>query len=77
MEMLRFRYSEVYEALYKIFLTRQHEATEAMPLILDEFSSYECAKAAASTRLSSKTFFKINPEVTIEWEKIKNKLGIT
>lgn len=76
MEILRSRYSEVYNGLYKIFLTKQHESTEAMPLILDEFSSYECAKAAAWVRLSSKIFFKINPEVTIEWGKIKTKLGM-
>ena len=77
MEILRFRYSEVYDGLYKIFLTKQHESTEAMPLILDGFSSYECAKAAASIRLPSKIFFKINPEVTIEWERIKKILGMT
>jgi len=76
-EILRFRCSEIYNELYKLFLTKAHKSTEAIPIILDGFSSYECSKAAGNVKLPSKIFLKINPEVSIEWEKVKNTLEIS
>lgn len=76
MEILRNRYCEVYNDLYKVFLLKQHEGSESVPLFLDAMSNYECAKAAAGIKLSSKIFNKLNPSVTKEWEEIKVKLGI-
>ncbi len=76
MEVLRSRYFEVYNDLYKVFLVKRHESPESVPLILDAFSNYECAKAAAGINLSTKIFDKINPIVTKEWEEIKVNLGI-
>lgn len=76
MELLRLKCREVYNDLYNFFLTKQDKSLQAPALVLDIFSSYECAKAAASIILTTKIFEKINPEVIIEWENIKKQLNI-
>lgn len=76
MEIYRLRCSEVYSDMFKYFSTGLHAGTEALPCVVDGFSDYECAKASANIVTSSKIFYKINPALTVDWEKIKVKLGI-
>ncbi len=78
LEVLRFRHERTYEQLHAHFL---HEVGEASPrataTILDAFVAYETAKSSAGLLLSTKVFNKINPSLTLKWEKIRSDLKMT
>ena len=77
LEILRFRVGRVYDELYNHFL-RGEVADQALNIatILDNVVSYESAKAAATIKLSSKIFHKLNNTLTSEWDDIRRRLKI-
>ena len=76
-EILRFRNNAIYNDLYNLFLHRESsEPNNMVASMLDAFASYESAKASASIKQSSKIFDKLNSRLTLDWDKIKDKLGI-
>jgi len=76
MEVYRLRCAEVYNDLFKFFANKLHNGMGSFPCVVDSFSDYECAKASASIITSTKLFDKLNPQLSLEWERIKEKLGI-
>ena len=77
LEVLRSRNEKIYNNLYSVFL-HQVDLTKNSGIsdILNSFASYEAAKEAASIKQSSKIFFKLNEELSKEWELICRKLKI-
>ena len=75
LEALRFRHKQIYKQLYDHFL---HDIGEKTPggkaAILDAFTAYESTKAVAGIKLSTKTFEKLNDNLTREWHRIRTKL---
>ena len=76
MELLKTRVCEAYNDMYRYFLTKPSNISESTALILESFSHYESAKAAATIRLSSKIFNELNSELSAEWQRIKLELKI-
>lgn len=75
LETLRFRCNQTYEQLYAHFLHGVGENTsEGIATILDAFTAYESTKAVAGIKLSTKTFEKLNDNLTREWHGIRTKL---
>ena len=75
LEILESRFNEVYDHLYTHFHQNVGDTgPESVALILNEFSSYESAKSAASITLSTKIFNEKNEELSAEWEEIKSDL---
>ncbi len=75
METLRFRCNQTYEQLYAHFLHGVGENTpEGIATILDAFTAYESTKAVVGINLSTKTFGKLNDNLTREWHRIRTKL---
>ena len=78
LELLCHKNEVIHESLYNHFLSYKTTIDDVKTAkILDCFVSYECAKSNASIKQSSKIFDKINPQLSSEWESIKEKLNIT
>lgn len=77
LEFLRTRISNVYETLYSYFQKGPPvDDLFSVANVLDAFVEYECAKAAASIKQSTKTFDRLNPSLTQEWDRIRQVLKI-
>jgi hypothetical protein len=77
LEILRIRYENIYEQLHSHFLHGiGGDSPRAIATVLDSFASYETAKAASGTLLSSKVFFDLNPSLTQEWSLIRKELNM-
>jgi hypothetical protein len=77
LEILRVRNERIYESLYALHLSQQETSNgNGMAALLDIFTDYECAKSSASIKLNSKTFHKLNPTLTAEWDNIKSRIGL-
>lgn len=74
LEILRLRHERVYERFYDFFRNNQKQNPQALATILDIFTDYESAKSAASLKLSTKTFNRLNPSLSEKWTKIRKKL---
>ncbi|WP_424578024.1 hypothetical protein [Bacillus cereus] len=81
LEVLHLKNKAIYECLYDIFLLHQQDSSagnekKLSAKLLDCFVKYESAKAYSGVKQDSAIFHKINPEVTQEWEEIKQRLNI-
>ncbi|MGG5787933.1 hypothetical protein ACQ3VH_12775 [Bacillus pretiosus] len=81
LEVLHSKNKAIYECLYDIFLLHQQDSSNGSEKrlsakLLDCFVKYESAKAYSGVKQDSAIFHKINPEVTQEWEDIKQRLDI-
>jgi len=77
LEMLRVRHERVYDELHSFFLHGLGNSSNgAIASVLNSFADYECAKTSASTKLSSKTFHKLNPILTEQWKVITDELNM-
>ncbi|MGH0631919.1 hypothetical protein [Bacillus pacificus] len=77
LEVLRYQTQTIYDELYRLFLTTGiKNSNKQMPYILDAFVKYEAAKAYSGVKQSTKIFKKINHEVSLEWEQVKQQLKI-
>jgi hypothetical protein len=78
LELLKSRVKNVYDNLYNHFLqNKDSQSPESISFILNEFASYESAKASSGIILSSDIFFKYNDDLTKKWEDIKTKLQMS
>ncbi|MEI6069728.1 MAG: hypothetical protein WCP96_20510 [Methylococcaceae bacterium] len=75
LEWLRVRCDNTYTHMYSIFQTSPNRSTMNAK-VLEYFTFYETGKANAGIMLSTKVFQKLNPSLSIEWEKIKTTLNI-
>lgn len=67
----------IYEDFHHLFLQLANEDNVVFKArILNLVIRYECTKASMGANLSTKIFNKLNPEISLEWEKIKKKLSI-
>lgn len=73
LEWLRIRSEKTFEDIFKLFQTRPAVA-QFNAHTLDAVSMYESSKATAAITLSSKIFDKLNPSLSVEWDKIKTTL---
>lgn len=77
LELLRERTGRVYDELYKDFLhSVDVDSPAGIASLLDSFASYEAAKASGAINLSSPIFSRLNPELSTEWNKIRQRLGL-
>ncbi|HDX9702088.1 TPA: hypothetical protein ROY42_006048 [Bacillus thuringiensis] len=81
LEVLHSKNKAIFECLYDIFLLHQQDNSagnekKLSAKLLDCFVKYESAKAYSGVKQDSAIFHKINPEVTQEWEEIKQRLNI-
>lgn len=75
--MLHNQNERIHNELYRLFLMKKDTPQKILfPLVIDSFVKYESAKAYSGVKQSTKIFHKINPEVTREWEQIKNTLKL-
>ena len=75
LEVFQLRVARIYESLYSLYLNRNSRpGTVSQAEILDAFSDYESAKAAASLYQPTRIFMQFNAALSEEWEKIKNKV---
>ncbi len=72
--VLNLRVKKVFSNFKQIF-SSVHK-TKRNSLIIDNVLNYEKTLSWASILLDSKTFDKLNPELTIEWERIKSEHGL-
>ena len=76
-EILRYKNKNVFNQLYSLLLQKNNLSTPVdIVRILDIFVYYESSKALASLKQSSKIFFKINHDLSSEWNKVKHKLNL-
>ncbi|MGP4076993.1 hypothetical protein [Halobacillus sp. K22] len=80
LEVLHAKNLSIYNNLYTIFYyheNREKEENDKLSaLLLDAFVKYEAAKAYSGVKQDTKLFYKIKPQITDEWEEIKQKLNI-
>jgi len=77
LEILRYHFERIYEDLHHYFLGRsEKESPSANAIILDAFASYESAKSTAGILLSTKEFQVLNPTLSKQWERTRQKLNI-
>lgn len=75
LEWLRDRCDRTFDDVYKLFLN-QPAASQFRAHALDAVTMYESSKAGAGITLSSKIFDKLNPELSIEWQRVKATLKL-
>ncbi|HEY8034869.1 MAG TPA: hypothetical protein VIF37_04695 [Methylobacter sp.] len=77
LEILRVRHESTYDQLHSHFLHKiGGDNQKAIATVLDSFASYEAAKAASGTLLSSKVFYELNPSLTRKWTQICKELNM-
>lgn len=78
LEVLRYSCKQIFEGLRQFFLANGLKANKkAIPIILNIVFRYETTVASMGVNLSSKVFHKINPTVSVEWEKIKKNINLS
>lgn len=76
-ELLRQETEKFYEELYSEFLHKVDlSSPNGIASILDTFASYEAAKSMTGIRQLRSIFQAINPDLSKEWDKTRNKLGM-
>lgn len=77
LEILRNSCSQLFKEFRQFFLTNGLSTNDQFSaVLLNVVFRYETVVASMGVHLSSKVFHKINPTVSIEWETIKENLGI-
>jgi hypothetical protein len=75
LEWLRVRFDSTYNSLYTLFQSKPPKAV-LYAKVLESFAFYETGKSNSGIALSSKTFRRLNPILSADWEKIKATLRI-
>lgn len=75
LEWLRMRFEKTFDDVYRLFKSRP-VAPIFNAMTLESLGMYETAKANGAITLSSRLFRKLDPELTVEWERIKAELKI-
>lgn len=74
--VLRFKTEHIHDELYNIFLLKNNDSLLIESRIINCFSTYEATKSLCSVKLSSRIFKRINPQVSQEWDAIKEILNL-
>lgn len=74
-EWLRSNAERVYASTYRLLQSRVG-AKQFLPQALDDFVSYETAKATAGVVVPSKLFDKLNNHLSRSWDDIRSKLNV-
>ena len=72
-DWIRSQFEKTYEDMYRLFQSRP-QPPEFAAQMLDTLSFYETTKANGGIVLSSKIFERLNPELSLEWDKVKATL---
>ncbi|WP_139559625.1 hypothetical protein [Methylotetracoccus oryzae] len=75
LEWLRIRCDDTYKHLYSVFQASPNRST-MNARVLEFAMFYETGKANAGIMLSAKVFQKLNPSLSMEWDRIKATLKI-
>jgi hypothetical protein len=75
LEWLRIRFEKTYDDVYRL-LQSKPTASKFNAMTLESLGMYETAKANAAITLCSKTFHRLNAELSAEWDQIKAGLKI-
>jgi hypothetical protein len=75
MEFLRGRLERTYDKARAIATAKLPRA-ELQAKVIESLTNYEVWKAQAAISQSSRLFHKLNPTLSIEWDKIRSQLGI-
>lgn len=73
---LKRRCDDLFDDLQQLFLA-DHSDEVFAALAFGYITKYEASKALASITLSDSIFEKVNPELSVKWDEIKPRLGIT
>lgn len=77
MEWLRSRVERLYDDLYALFQSTTNVASkEFRARVVEGVIRYETSKAQAGLSLSSRTFKRMNSELSRQWQSISDQLGI-
>lgn len=72
-EWLRIRSENIFRDLHRVFLSKpSQDVLNAQ--ILEAFSTYEASKSNGGIVLSPSIFAKLNPTLSLEWDRIRNSL---
>jgi hypothetical protein len=72
-DWIRSQFEKTYDEMYRLFRSRPQPPQFAAQM-LDTLSFYETTKANGGIVLSSKVFERLNPELSLEWDKVKATL---
>lgn len=75
LEWLRIRFEKTFDDVFRLFQTKPSVA-QFNAHALEALSMYETAKANAGITLSSTIFDKLNPTLSMEWDRVKETLKI-
>ncbi len=75
LEWLRIRFEKTFDDVFRLFQTKP-TVVQFNAHALDALLMYETAKANAGITLSSTIFDEINPNLSTEWDKLKEALKI-
>jgi hypothetical protein len=74
-ERFRIRTARVYKCLNDYFLLADGtEKPNDTAVVIGAFTDYECAKDEAALPLESEYFNKLNPELSRQWDEVKQRL---
>lgn len=76
LEIIRHGFEAIYDGCRRLFLNPVTNEQLFMGQVLDIVMKYEILKASMGVNLSTSIFQKINADTTIEWNKVKTRLGI-
>lgn len=77
LEVLQNRTERIHDDLCTHYRNRiDNTGNMGVAEIVDAFTAYEAAKAAASVSLSKPIFNKLNPELSVKWDQIRQNLRL-
>ena len=75
LEWLRIKAESIYASTFKIILS-EPGTTRMRAFGTEAFGNYESAKSVACVLLSETVFKKLNPELTLEWDRVLASLPV-
>lgn len=76
LEIIKNGFETIYDSCRVLFLNPMPREELFTSQVLDIVIRYEILKASMGINLSSAIFHKINPETTLQWERIKTRIGL-
>jgi hypothetical protein len=77
LELLYRETENIYNELYNKFLHKTNlSSSDGIASVLDAFATYESIKSMTGVRQLRSIFVTVNPELSKEWDKIREKLEI-
>lgn len=76
LEVLSYSCNRIFNDFRQLFISSDINNKENQAIILKLVFQYETVKANMGVHMSSKIFFRINKQVSDEWERIKANVGL-